>query len=120
MEYEYDLPSKEARTWAMWCHLAAIVGYLGIPFGNIVGPLIIWLMKRDTDPFVDAQGKESLNFQISITIYVMISIFLILVLVGILFLIVVPVAALILTIIAAIKANDGEDYRYPFTIRLID
>ncbi len=97
--------------WAMWCHLAALAGYTGIPFANIIGPFIVWMFKRDTDPFVDSQGKESINFQISITLYIVISVFLILVLVGILFLILIPVAALILTIVAAIKANDGEDYR---------
>ena len=120
MQYAYDLPSKEARTWAMWCHLAALSGYLGIPFGNILGPLIIWMVKREMDPFVDSQAKESLNFQISLTIYGMVSLLLCLILVGFILLPVVIVGGLILTIIAAIKANDGEDYRYPFTIRLID
>ena len=120
MEYGYDLPSKEARTWAMWCHLAALSGYLGIPFGNIIGPLIIWMVKREMDPFVESQAKESLNFQISLTIYGMVSLLLCLILVGFILLPVVIVGGLILTIIAAIKANDGEDYRYPFTIRLID
>ncbi len=119
MDYTYDLPDKEARMWAMWCHLAAIAGYTGIPFANIIGPFIVWMIKRDTDPFVDYHGKESLNFQISVTIYLVISAFLVLVLIGILFLIVIPIAALILTIIATIKANDGDDYRYPCTIRLI-
>lgn len=120
MEYGYDLPGKEARTWAMWCHLAALSGYLGVPFGNIIGPLIIWMVKRETDPFIDSQAKESLNFQISLTIYGMVSLLLCLILVGFILLPVVIVGGLILTIIAAIKANDGEDYRYPFTIRLID
>ena len=65
MEYGYDLPDKEARMWAMWCHLSAIVGYLGVPFGNIIGPFVVWMIKRDTDPFVDDHGKESLKFEIS-------------------------------------------------------
>ena len=120
MEYEYDLPGKEARMWAMWCHLAAFSGYLGVPFGNIIGPLILWLMKREMDPFVDAQGKEALNFQISLTIYLLVSLLLCLILIGFILLPVVYVGGLILTIVAAVKANDGEDYRYPFTIRLID
>ena len=120
MGYGNDLPDKEARMWAMWCHLAAFSGYLGIPFGNIIGPLIIWLMKREMDPFVDAQGKEALNFQISLTIYLLVSLVLCLILIGFILLPVVYVGGLILTIVAAVKANDGEDYRYPFTIRLID
>ncbi len=120
MEYGNDLPSKEARMWAMWCHLAALSGYLGIPFGNIIGPFVVWMIKRDTDRFIDAQGMESLNFQISLTIYGMVSLILCLILIGFVLLPVVIVGGLILTIIGAIKANDGEDYRYPFTIRLLD
>ncbi len=120
MGYGNDLPDKEVRMWAMWCHLAAFSGYLGIPFGNIIGPLILWLMKREMDPFVDTQGKEALNFQISLTIYFLVSLVLCLILIGFILVPVVYVGGLILTIVAAVKANDGEDYRYPFTIRLID
>lgn len=116
----YDPPGKQARMWAMWCHLAALSAFIGIPFGNILGPFIIWLMKRETDPFVDSQAKESLNFQISLTIYGMVSLLLCLIFIGFILLPVVIIGGLILTIIAAIKANDGEDYRYPFTFRLID
>ena len=119
MSSEYGLPSKNARMWAMWCHLSALSGYF-IPFGNIIGPFVIWLMKRETDPFVDAQGKEAVNFQISVTLYLVVSAFLTLVVIGILFLILIPIAGLILTIIAGIKAHDGVDYRYPLTIRLMD
>ena len=120
MDEGYDLPDKEARMWAMWCHLAAIVGYLGIPFGNVIGPFVVWMLKRDTDPFVDSQGKESLNFQISLTIYAMVSLLLCLLLIGFILLPVVIVGGLIFTIIGAIKANDGEDYSYPFAMHLIE
>jgi hypothetical protein len=63
------LEEQKNRNWAMGCHLAALALYIGIPFGNIFGPLIIWLIKKDEIPLVDEQGKESLNFQISLILY---------------------------------------------------
>jgi len=104
----------------MLSHLLALVGYLVIPFGNVAAPLIIYLMKKDESPFVADQAKESLNFQISVCIYALISGVLILILIGFLLLIVVGVAGAILTIIASVKAANGEAYRYPLTIRLIN
>lgn len=110
---------QEERTFGMLAHLAALSGFVGIPFGNILGPLIIWLVKKDTMPFVNEQGKESLNFQITVMIAVVICIPLIFVLIGLLLLPIVGIAALVFTIIGAVKANNGEHYRYPFAIRLI-
>ena len=89
------------------------------PLGNVIGPLIIWLIKKDESSFVDNQGKESLNFQISFTIYCAISAILIVVVIGIILLIALGIGFLILVIIASIKANEGEEYRYPLTLRLI-
>ncbi|HEV2668219.1 MAG TPA: DUF4870 domain-containing protein [Blastocatellia bacterium] len=111
--------TREERNWGMLSHLSALVGYFLIPFGNIIAPLIIYLMKKDESPFVADQSRESLNFQISICIYALISGVLVLILIGILLLIVVGVAGVILTIIASVKAANGEAYRYPLTIRLI-
>lgn len=110
--------APEERTMGMLCHLLALSGLI-IPFGNIIGPLVIWLIKKETMPFVDDQGKESLNFQISATIYIVIATLLCAVFIGFLLLPVVGIGAVVFTIIAAIKANDGMFYRYPFTIRLI-
>jgi uncharacterized Tic20 family protein len=109
--------SKESRTWGMICHISTFIGYL-IPFGNIIAPLVIWIMKKD-DPFIDYHGKEALNFQISVTIYAFIAVILALVLVGFVLMFVIMIVNLILVIIAAIKANDGNVYRYPLTIRFI-
>jgi uncharacterized Tic20 family protein len=103
----------------MLSHLLALVGYFLIPFGNVAAPLIIYLMKKDESPFVADQAKESLNFQISVCIYALISGVLVLILIGFLLLAAVVVAAAILTIIASVKAANGETYRYPLTIRLI-
>ena len=101
------------------CHLLSLVQFLGIPLGNILGPLILWLIKRNEDPFVDECGKEAVNFQISMTIYLIVSAILMLFVVGFLLLIVVMILNIVYTVIAAIKASEGQSYRYPFTIRLI-
>jgi uncharacterized protein len=111
-------PNQDAKTWAMICHLAALAGY-AVPFGNIIGPLVAWQIKKDSSEFVDYNGKESLNFQITVTLAIIVSIPLVFVVIGILLLIVIPIAALVLVIIAGIKAGNGEVYRYPLTIRLI-
>ena len=114
---DYPTNDREVRQWAMFAHLAAFAGFV-IPFGNIIGPLIVWQMKKDM-PFVDNQGKEALNFQITVSIAVLLCMILMLVLIGFLLLPLVLIGAFIMTIIAAIKANNGEDYRYPIAIRLI-
>jgi len=111
-------PSQEVRQWAMFCHLSALLG-IWIPFGTLIGPLILWQMKRESDPFIDAQGKEALNFQITVAIAATISFFLMLVVIGFFLLGLIAIGGLVLTIIAGVKANDGVPYRYPFTCRVI-
>lgn len=103
----------------MLCHLSAFGLFIFPAFGNVIGPLIVWLIKKDESPFVDDQGKESLNFQISFTIYCLVSSILIFAVVGIILLIALGIAFFVLVIIASIKANEGEEFRYPLTIRLI-
>ncbi|WP_035985245.1 DUF4870 domain-containing protein [Leptolyngbya sp. KIOST-1] len=110
--------NPESRMWAMLAHLSALSGFV-IPFGNILGPLIIWLMKRDEMSFVADQGKEALNFNISMTIYMLVSGVLIFVLIGIALVFVLAIVWLVLLILAAIKANEGVVYRYPLTLRLV-
>jgi uncharacterized Tic20 family protein len=110
---------KDSRMWSIFCHLTALSAFIGVPFGNIIGPLIIWLIKKDDFHKVDDQGRESLNFQISMTIYTIVSFFLCFVIIGFLLLPIVLLVDLILVIIASVKANKGDMYRYPFTIRFI-
>ena len=120
--------SNEERTWGIACHLAALAVYI-VPFGNIIGPLVVWLMKKNQYPFVDDQGKQSLNFQISFTIYglgvVLLSIPFIILTVGFgLFLIIpliwlISLIVVIFAVIAAIAASKGEAYRYPLTIMFV-
>ena len=110
---------RETHRWGMFCHLLAFSQVVGIPFGNILGPLVLWLIKKDEIPFVDDQGKEVLNFQISLTIYAVVSAPLCLIIVGLFLLAAILIGGLVLTIIGAIRANEGERYRYPFAIRFI-
>ena len=111
--------SKEEQNWAMICHLSALAGFL-VPFGNIVGPLIVWLIKRSEMPMVDVHGKEALNFQITVSIGILICIPLMFVLIGIPLMFAIGLAALVLTIMAAVKISNGNlDYQYPFAIRLL-
>jgi hypothetical protein len=109
---------KDERMWGMFCHLSALSGFI-IPFGNVIGPLIIYSMKKDEYAFVADQGKESLNFQISMLIYLIISGIAVLLVVGIFMLIIFGLLSLILTVVASVRANDGEYYRYPLCIRFI-
>ena len=110
--------SSEEKNWAMACHLAAFAGWV-IPLGWILGPLTVWLIRRNQFWLVDEQGKEALNFQISLMIYGIIAGILCLILIGFLLLIALAVLQIVLVIIAAIKVSNGEHYRYPLTIRLI-
>jgi uncharacterized Tic20 family protein len=122
--------SSEERQWAMFAHLSALVG--GIltsgwagSLGCFIGPLIIWMVKKDTMPFVDDQGKEALNFNITVGLIFLALLLLSIVTLGIGLIIAVPgwiivgIAWLVFTIIAGIKANEGVAYRYPLTLRLI-
>ncbi len=112
---EIDL---EQRKWAFFAHLSAFAG-LVIPLGNLLGPLIVWQMKRYEMPFVSAQAKEALNFQITATIVLSVCAMLVVVIIGLLLLPVVGLGVVALTIIAAVNANEGKAYRYPFSWRLI-
>ena len=110
---------KEERLWGMLCHLAALSAFVGVPFGHVLGPLVVWLIKRNEIPMVEQQGKESLNFQISMTIYGMVAFLLVFVVVGIFLLIGLGIFNLVMVIIASVRANDGRLYRYPLTIRFL-
>ncbi len=109
---------NQERTWAMLCHLAALSGLI-IPLGTILGPLVIWLLKKNESPLVDRNGKEALNFQISMLLYFVVAAILTLVLIGIFLMIGLGIANIVLVIMAAVKVNNGEDFQYPFTIRII-
>lgn len=123
------LPPQDERTWGMFAHLAALLGgllssWLG-GLGVFIGPLVVWLVKKDSMPFVDDQGKEALNFNITVAIVALALIILTFITFFIAIVLTLPLGIalgiywLVFTIIAAIKANEGVAYRYPFTLRLI-
>ena len=109
---------EEIRTTAVVAHLSTFAG-LVVPFGSVIGPMAVWLTRRDRDPFIDQAGREALNFGISIAIYGSVLVVAALMLVGIPLLMVGVVAWVVLASLAAVKASQGQTYRYPLTLRLI-
>lgn len=112
-------PSQEERNMAMLCHFAAFSGFF-IPFGMVLGPLVVWLLKRDSSEFIDAHGKEAVNFQITMLIAFVISGALAFILIGIPLLVGLAIFELIVVIIAGIKASEGSHYQYPFSLKIIN
>jgi uncharacterized Tic20 family protein len=111
-------PTPEEKTWGMFAHLSALAG-LVVPLGNLIGPLIVWLMKKDQMPFVNDQGKESLNFQIMISILLLISIALACFVIGFFLIPIVLVFQIIFEIVGGVQAQKGIAYRYPINFRII-
>jgi uncharacterized Tic20 family protein len=108
------------QTMGMICHLSAFAGVIiPFPFANLVGPLVMWMTQKDKSSFLDYHGKESLNFQITVAIAVVIAMFSMFILIGFLLLPAVGLYAMVMTIIAGVKAKEGVLYRYPYTLRLV-
>jgi len=107
------------KTFGMLAHLSALAGFV-IPFGNIIGPLLVWLIKKEGGGWIDRQGRESLNFQITVFIFVIISGILTAVFIGYLLLALAAAFSFVMVIIASVKVYDGQDFRYPFCIRFLN
>src|SRR6185503_512179 len=101
------------------CALPILAGFVGIPFANVLAPLLLWLWKREESAAVDEHGKESLNFQLSMTIYTIVAAATLFIFIGIVLLPVILVANLVLIILASLDASKGQLYRYPFTISFL-
>jgi uncharacterized protein len=114
-----SITSSEIRTWSVLCHASALLGLFFHFFGHLLGPLLVWLIKRGDAPEIDANGKESLNFQISMLIYDIIAGILCLLVIGIFILIALWILNTVFVIIASVKTSEGKIYRYPFTIRFL-
>ena len=121
------LSESDVRMWAMLCHLAGLCALVLPSFGGALGPLVVWLVKRNHHPAIDANGKEALNFHLSILIYTwvlgVVGALTLVVLVGFVFLglaILIELLALVFSVVAAVKTSNGASFRYPFTIRFFD
>jgi uncharacterized protein len=110
--------SETERNWAMLCHLSAFAGFF-FPFGGVIGPLICWLTRRDESSWVNINGKASLNFQLSMLLYIVLVIPLCFILIGIPIIILLGTLKVICVIIASVKAPKGELFRYPLVIPFI-
>ncbi len=124
-----DIP-PDVRTIGMLCHLAALVGLLGNGIGFLLGPLVVWLLKKDDHPFIDDQGREAVNFQLTVMIVGIVTgivawicamtvILLIVAVPLFLLLVVLAIVAIVFTIIGGLRAKDGIAYRYPFCFRFL-
>jgi uncharacterized protein len=106
------------NNWALVCHLSALAMFV-FPLGNVVGPLVVWLLKKDEMPSVDREGKESLNFQITVTIFAFVAGLLSFILIGIPLLVLIGIADLVFIVLASLEVSKGRPYTYPFNLRLI-
>jgi uncharacterized protein len=109
---------RKAHQWAMFMHFSQLLNFI-IPFGGIIAPIVMWQMKKDEMQGVDQHGKNIVNFLISMLIYSFISAILMLVVVGVFLLMILGVAGIVLPIIAGVKANSGEVWKYPLTLQII-
>ena len=131
---------QNVRTWSMLCHLSALLGLLWWP-GIVIGPLVVWQLKKNELPEIDPHGKEAVNFQLTFVILYFIAQIVLKIIAGITFGIgllwgspftflgsglgllsllgIITLVALVLAVVAGIKANNGEPYRYPFSIKFV-
>lgn len=117
---------SQARMWNMLCHLSALAGVI-VPFGNVLGPLLIWQIKKQEFPSTEVHGKAALNFQLTVLIVVVVGFAVAFVLsffcVGYLLfplVFLVALAGLVFSVVAGIKANEGKDYQYPYSLKLVN
>ncbi|MCA1745627.1 MAG: DUF4870 domain-containing protein [Bacteroidales bacterium] len=106
------------NNWAMLCHLSALAMFV-FPLGNVLGPLIVWLLKKEEMPLVEREGKEALNFQITISLFALVAGLLTFILIGIPLLVLIGLVNLVFIVLAALEASNGRPYTYPFNLRLI-
>ena len=115
---EIRVLSETERNWSMLCHLSAFAGFF-FPFGGIIGPLICWLTRKDESEWIDENGKSSLNFQLSILLYMILVFPLCFIVVGIPLMVALVFLKVVCIIIASVKASKGEEFRYPLAIPFI-
>ncbi|MEM7680387.1 MAG: DUF4870 domain-containing protein [Planctomycetota bacterium] len=109
---------KDTRQWGMFLHLSMLAGFV-IPMAGLVAPIVIWQLKKEELPELDAHGKAAVNWILSALIYGVVSAILTLVIIGIFMLMAVGLATVVFSIIAGIKANNGEQWKYPLSIQFL-
>ncbi len=115
---ENKVLTETERNWAMLCHLSALAGFF-FPFGAIIGPLVCWLSRRDESVWVYVNGRNSLNFQLSMLLYLVLTIPLLFIIIGIPIMVFLGILKVICVIIASVKASKGEPFKYPLVIPFI-
>ncbi|MFC6865486.1 DUF4870 domain-containing protein [Halomicroarcula sp. GCM10025817] len=116
---ETRVVTDDEQTWAVILHASAFTGLM-VPFGNVLGPLLVWLIKKDESAFIDESGKAALNFQLTWTMLMLVALLTLLVGIGFLLVPVVAVAWIVIVVLATVRASDREVYDYPLTVDLID
>jgi len=111
-------PTQNDRTWGMLAHLSSLSGFL-LPFGNLIGPLIIWQVKKNQSAFASESAREALNFNITVLLIAAVCSMLIFVLIGFLILVSLGLYWVVLTVIAGVRASEGTAFHYPFTLRIV-
>jgi len=123
MDERNDAAALAARDWAMVAHLSALVGLLGNGIGFVLGPLVVWLWKRDDHEYIREQALEALNFQITMFMAAALAVVLMFtiigIVVGVVLLIVVAVMCVVMPIVAAVQAKRGVHYQYPLSLKLV-
>ncbi|WP_462156921.1 DUF4870 domain-containing protein [Pseudoalteromonas sp. GB56] len=117
-ENKNNTKGGDENTMAMLCHLAALAGFI-VPFGSILGPLVVWLVKKDEMPIVDRHGRDSLNFQLTMLIAYIVSFILIFAVIGVILLPIVALFSFIMVIVASIKAYEGKEFKYPLSFKFL-
>lgn len=110
--------SSDERTWGILVHAAAFAGLL-VPFGNILGPLVLWAIKRDDSEFVDANGKQAVNFQITWTVLVIVAALTVVIGIGVVILPLVAIVWLVLVVLAIVRTSENQVYEYPLTLEVL-
>ncbi len=111
--------TEQERTWGLIAHLSALAGLLVPPIGHVLGPLVVWLVKREKSAFVADQAREALNFNITMTLVGIACVILAFILIGFFAGVIAGLYWLVMVIVAGVKANEGVSYRYPFALRLV-
>jgi uncharacterized Tic20 family protein len=112
------MPSKDEQNWAIGMHLSLLSGYL-IPGAGFVVPVILWFIKRDSSDYLDREGRKAINFMLSLLIFGLISWALCLILIGFVMLWVLGIFGVVTVILAAVKTANGEDFRYPLSLKFL-